>query len=119
MIRLFFIVPYPELEEKVRRVLSLHPEKDNLDAVVSSMTVEDIPDVPVGDYDAVIARGYTAQKTLSGYQQIPTIQLSISGYDLVRAVSECCETFHPKKIAVCGFGQQMYEARTIFRYHPP
>lgn len=116
MIRLFFIVPYPELEEKVRRVLSLHPEKDNLDAVVSSMTVEDIPDVPVGDYDAVIARGYTAQKTLSGYQQIPTIQLSISGYDLVRAVSECCETFHPKKIAVCGFGQQMYEARTIFRF---
>ena len=61
MIRLFFIVPYPELEEKVRRVLSLHPEKDNLDAVVTSMTVEDIPDVPVGDYDAVIARGYTAQ----------------------------------------------------------
>lgn len=115
MIRLLFIVPYPELEEKVRHVLSLHPEHDRLDAEIRTMTVEDTPDVPAGDYDAIIARGYTAQKTVARYSQIPTVQLSISGYDLIRAVSECCETFHPKKIAVFGFGRQMYEVKSICR----
>ena len=116
MIHLLFIVPYPELEEKVHHVLSRHPERAQLDVKIQTMTVEDIPDLSSDDYDAIIARGYTAQKTSDGYRQIPTIQLSISGYDLVRAVSECCETLHPKKIAVCGFGQQMYEAKTIFRF---
>ena len=86
MIRLLFIVPYPELEEKVRCVLSQHPERERLDADVQTMTVEDTPDHLAAEYDAIIARGYTAQKTLAGYSQIPTIQLSISGYDLVRAI---------------------------------
>lgn len=115
MIRLLFIVPYPQLEEKVRRVLSQHPERDRLNADIQTMTVEDTPDVPTDDYDAIIARGYTAQKTQARYTQIPTIQLSVSGYDLIRAISECCETFHPKKIAVLGFGRQIYEVKSVCR----
>ena len=105
MIRLLFIVPYPELEETVRLVLSRHPQRDLLDADIRCITVENIPEIPDDTYDAIIARGYTAMKTLDGCQRTPTIQLSITGYDLVRAVSECCETYHPRKIAVCGFGQ--------------
>ncbi len=116
MIRLLFIVPYPELEEKVRCVLSQHPERERLDADVQTMTVEDTPDHLAAEYDAIIARGYTAQKTLAGYSQIPTIQLSISGYDLVRAISECRDTYHPKKIAICGFGRQLYEAMQVCRF---
>ena len=102
MIRLLFIVPYPELEETVRLVLSRHPQRDLLDADIRCITVENIPEIPDDTYDAIIARGYTAMKTLDGCQRTPTIQLSITGYDLVRAVSECCETYHPRKIAVCG-----------------
>lgn len=116
MIRLLFIVPYPELEETVRLVLSRHPQRDLLDADIRCITVENIPEIPDDTYDAIIARGYTAMKTLDGCQRTPTIQLSITGYDLVRAVSECCETYHPRKIAVCGFGQQMYEVKTIFHF---
>lgn len=115
MIRLLFIVPYPELKEKVDYVLSHHPEKKRLDADVQVMTVEDTPDVPADEYDAIIARGYTAQKTIEKYTQIPTIGLSVSGYDIMRAISECCESYHPKKIAICGFGRQMYEAKNICR----
>lgn len=116
MIRLLFIVPYPELKEKVEYVLSHHPEKKRLDADVRVMTVEETPDVPEEGYDAIIARGYTAKKTASRYAQIPTIELSISGYDIIQAVFECCETFHPKRIAVCGFGRQLYEVDKICRY---
>lgn len=113
MIRLLFIVPYPELKEKVDYVLSHHPEKKRLNADVQVMTVEDTPDVPADEYDAIIARGYTAQKTTEKYTQIPTIGISITGYDIVRAISECCEAYHPKKIAICGFDRQIYEAKNI------
>ncbi|GLC78979.1 sigma 54-interacting transcriptional regulator [Lacrimispora brassicae] len=116
MIRLLFIVPYPELKEKVEHVLSHHTEKNRLNANIQVMTVEETPDVPTDEYDAIIARGYTARKTSSMYTQIPTIGLSISGYDVVRAISECCEAYHPKKIAVCGFSGQMYEVKNICQF---
>ncbi|WP_367567122.1 sigma 54-interacting transcriptional regulator [Lacrimispora sp.] len=115
MIRLLFIVPYPELKEKVEHVLSNHTERKRLNAHIQVMTVEETPDVPADEYDAIIARGYTARKTLSKYTQIPTIRLSISGYDMVRAISECCEIYQPKKIAVFGFSGQMYEVKSICR----
>ena len=62
MIRLLFIVPYPELKEKVEYVLSRHPERKRLNADVQVMTVENTPDVPSDEYDAVIARGYTPRR---------------------------------------------------------
>ncbi len=116
MIRLLFIVPYPELKEKVEYVLSRHPERKRLNADVQVMTVENTPDVPSDEYDAVIARGYTAHKTLSAYTQAPTISISISGYDILRAVSECCGHYHPRKIAVIGFSGQLYEVKHICRF---
>ena len=115
MIRLLFIVPYPELKEKVDYVLSLHPERDRLNVDVRVLTVEETPEFSADDYDAIIARGYTARKTTGTYSQIPTIGLTISGYDIIRAVSECQETYHPKKIAICGFSGQMYEAENVCR----
>ncbi len=113
MIRLLFIVPYPELKEKVDYVLTRHPERKRLNADVQVMTVEDTPDVPTDEYDAIIARGYTAQKTTFKYTQVPTIDISITGYDIMRAVSECCESYHPRKIAVIGFSGQLYEVKNI------
>lgn len=113
MIRLLFIVPYPELKEKVEYVLSHHQEAARLNADIRVMTVEDTPDVPTDEYDAIIARGYTARKTSSMYHQIPTISLTISGYDIIRAIHECIDRFHSKKIAICGFGGQLFEAEMV------
>lgn len=115
MVRLLFIVPYPELREKVEHVLSHHPAKKQLIADIRVMTVEETPDVPEREYDAIIARGFTARKTSDKYLQIPTIELSISGFDIINAISECCETYHPRKIAVLGFNTQMYEVKSICR----
>ena len=112
MIRLLFIVPYPELRSKVEYVLSHHKDAKRVNADICTMTVEDTPDVPTEEYDAIIARGYTARKTTSMYHQIPTINLSISGYDIIRAIHECAERFHSKKIAICGFESQLFEAET-------
>lgn len=116
MIRLLFIVPYPELKEKVEYVLDYHPEKKNLNVDVQVMTVEETPDVPAEKYDAIIARGYTARETAKMYTQIPTIGLTVSGYDIIRAMSECCELYNPKRIAICGLNGQMFEAESISKF---
>lgn len=116
MIRLLFIVPYPELKEKVEYVLFHHQEAARLNADIRVMTVEDTPDVPTDEYDAIIARGYTARKTSSMYHQIPTISLTISGYDIIRAIHECIERFHSKKIAICGFEGQLFEAEMVGKF---
>ena len=115
MIRLLMILPYPELKEIVDYVLAHHPDRERLDADVQVMTVEDTPDVPADEYDAIIARGYSAQKTIARYKNIPTICLDISGYDMLRAVIECQKLFHPGKIAICGFESRLFEAEEICR----
>ena len=71
MIRLLFIVPYPELKDKVEYVVAHHPESQRLNADIRVMTVEDTLDVPADQYDAIIARGYSALKTSAKYTQIP------------------------------------------------
>ena len=71
MIRLLVIVPYPELKEIVDYVLAHHPERERLDADVQVMTVEDTPDVPADEYDAIIARGYSAQRPLPDIRTYP------------------------------------------------
>ena len=115
MIRLLFVVPYPELEEKVRYVMRNHPSRDRLKADIRLATIENLPADISGRYDAVIARGYSARKALSAYADVPVITLSFSGYDIIRAISECVTAYGSRKIAVCGFDRQLYEAGEIGR----
>ena len=113
MIRLLFVVPYPELEEKVRYVMRQHPNRERLKADIRLATIENLPTDISGRYDAVIARGYSARKALSAYADVPVITLTFSGYDIIRAISECVTAYGSQKIAVCGFDRQLYEAGEI------
>lgn len=114
MIHLLFVVPYPELMEQVKKVVANHPEREKVNADVQALRVDEIPDIPAGTYDAIIARGYTAQKTLTKYSETtPTIRVHISGYDIIRSVYECREKYHPKKIAICGLDESLSEAAGV------
>ena len=114
MIHLLFVVPYPELMEQVKDVVANHPEREKVNADVQALRVDEIPDIPAGTYDAIIARGYAAQKTLAKYSETtPTIRVHISGYDIIRAVYECREKFHPKKIVICGSEERLTEAASV------
>lgn len=114
MIHLLFVVPYPELMEQVKEVVANHPEREKVNADVQALRVDEIPDIPAGTYDAIIARGYTAQKTLAKYSETtPTIRVHISGYDIIRSVYECREKYHLKKIAICGLDESLSEAASV------
>lgn len=113
MIRLLFIVPYPELKGTVEYIYANHPEKDLMDCDIFVSFVEDLPEIHTEDYDAVIARGYTAQRIAELYPRLPLVQLAVSGYDIVRAILDCCKAYHPNKLAVFSSESHVYEVKDI------
>lgn len=115
MIRLLFIVPYPELHGKVKNVLDYYPERHRIQADVKVLTVDETIHIQVQQYDAIIARGYSAKQLKAMYPQIPTIDLAISGYDIIQTVTECEREYHPRKIALCGVFGKLYEATDVCR----
>lgn len=115
MTRLLFIVPYPQLRETVDYVLSNYPGRGELDVEVQVYTAENLPRLNPSQYDAVIARGYTARKLAAMYRHLPVVRLNISGYDVVRALSQCCRTYQPKKVAVFSSEGQMYQVEEACR----
>ena len=115
MIRLLFIVPYPELHGKVKNVLQHYPERNRILADVQVMTVDETIHIQPEKYDAIIARGYSAKQLKTMSPQIPTIDLAISGYDIIQTVTECEREYHPKKIALCGVFGKLYEATDVCR----
>ncbi len=116
-IRLLFIVPYPELKERAEFVIRNYPNRSQISVDIRVMTVDEMPgDIAWGNYDAVIARGYSAQKTRRITDQVPVISLEISGYDIVRAIMECKEQINPDKIAIFSPDGPLYEVESVCRY---
>lgn len=115
MIRLLFIVPYPELENTIHYILENHPERRRISAKVLVRSVDEVETLSVSDYDAVIARGYSSRLLRFACPQIPVLDMVISGYDIMRTVMECKKAYGAKKIAICGFFGKIYEAADLCR----
>lgn len=109
MIHLLFVVPYPELQDKVETVLKNHPDRDNIQADVRVMMVDETTSVDPGGYDAIIARGYSAKHLKESNPQIPVIDLAITGLDIFQTVAECQQKYGAKRIAICGSFGRIYE----------
>lgn len=113
MIHILFIVPYPELQEKVKHVLAHHPQKNELAFDVQILTVDQAPHINVSSYDTIIARGFSAKELKLMYPHLPVIDLAISGYDIIRTVAECHQMFGAGRIGICGFYGKIYEASNL------
>ena len=113
--RILFISPYPELRDTVEEVFRSHPRRRDIDMEIRIMTVDQVSAKDVDAYDVVIARGLTARRVRSILPQMPFVDLTISGYDVVRTLVECRRDFGAKHIAVCGFYEKIYETATLCR----
>ena len=109
MITILFIVPYPEMKEKVEAVLAEFPPREDLQIRLETRMVDYSLDLDVSGCDAIIARGYTAESMEKKHPEIPVIRLTVSGFDVFRALRECRDRYRPEKIAVFGFRQQQFE----------
>lgn len=103
LIKIHFIVPYPELKQVLDVVFNNHRYKDKLIKTVSVVGVDEIAGVHLNDCDVVIARGYAARYLRASGIEIPIVDIVISGYDVFRSVQECKELYQPRKVAFIGF----------------
>ena len=113
--RILFISPYPELRDTVENVFRSHPRRRDIDMEIRIMTVDQVSAKDMDAYDVVIARGLTAKRVRSILPQMPFVDLTISGYDVVRTLAECRRDFGAKHIAICGFYEKIYETETLRR----
>lgn len=109
MIRLLFIVPYPELQSKIEAILQNHPAKSFVQPTIISEMAEHIDRLNY-DCDAIVARGYTANKLTNLLPNIPVIELPITSYDILRSVRECLSLYRPDRIAIIGSYKEPHDA---------
>ncbi len=109
MVRILFVVPTPEMEEKVYYVLEHHRRKSEMDVTVRVCSAKDAESLNASLYNVIIARGYMADRVNALFPDAILIRINITGFDYVRALLKCREKWHPEKVAICGFEQQLSE----------
>ncbi len=102
-IEITFILPYEKLKDIVHEVLHEHPYRDVIRMNVY-LTDSHRPKAAQLDVasDVIIARGITVPLLKKHGPRVPVIEMSVTGYDVIKAVAECLRLFQPGKIACIG-----------------
>lgn len=111
MMRILFIVPYPELRGIIATVLKHFRDNEKISVDIDVKRVEEVEKQQLKNleqYDAIIARGYSALLTTERYKNIPTIRLNISSFDILQSVKICVERYHASNIALIVTDRKLY-----------
>jgi transcriptional regulator, propionate catabolism operon regulatory protein len=101
LVKVTFIIPYDDITDEVHKLLSgVNEEGIAFETTQIIGTYE--PKLKEFDSDIVIARGVTFLALKSNLQNVSTIEIVVTGYDVIRAIDECKAKYNPKKIAVIG-----------------
>ena len=112
MIHMLFIVPYPELQERVQEIFLHHPANATIQSRIISEMAEHIDRLEY-DYDVVVARGYTAHRLSQRLSDVPIVELPITSYDILRAVQECQAAGRYRRIAIIGSYDKYHDAELL------
>lgn len=106
------LIPYTTLKNTVVQAIrqTKIPPQVTIEPVV--IAVEELADIDVTDADVVIARGYTAQQIRRQIPSLIIVELEITGYDVMRALSSLQMLPPPRKVGFCG-GYSMMEGCKI------
>ncbi|MDR3588173.1 MAG: sigma 54-interacting transcriptional regulator [Negativicutes bacterium] len=102
-IEITFILPYERLKDIVHEVLDEHPYRDviKMDVYLTDAHRPKAAQLRVSS-DVVIARGITVPLLKQHGPRVPVIEMSVTGYDVIKAVGECVKRFNPGKVACVG-----------------
>ncbi len=115
MIKILFVVPYPEIGNTVTKLYEkfCDKEKVKLDIILSKLEELEKRDFSTIDADVIVARGYTSTLLKNKKLSIPIITLNISVYDAISAIDECREKYSSKKIGFVGHYQAFSNLETL------
>lgn len=107
MFTIEFIAPYKNLVATVETAFAEHPKREEIKHVVNFRGVPEIRrSTLVGDI--FIARGLTASYLNQLWKDATVIELPMSGYDILRAMSEGVRLYGSKSIALIATANAIY-----------
>ncbi len=107
MFTIEFIVPYEKLVGVVQEAFAEHPKKVEIRSLVNRVGIDAIKQTELSG-DIFIARGLTASYLTQLQQKGLVVELPMSGYDILRAMSEGVEKYDAKNIALIATPNAVY-----------
>jgi propionate catabolism operon transcriptional regulator len=108
LVKITFIIPHQEIEAKVHAFISEIREER---IVFSTTHIVGTQEAFLSecDSDIVIARGITYLALKRNLLNVSVIEISITGYDIIRALDACKKQYQAKKIAIIAAESIIYE----------
>jgi len=110
--KITFVIPYPEIRPVVESTFAEQQTGEWELEIILAMGVKEIVRQNIVS-DVVIARGVTAAALKRILPDTPTVELQVSGYDIMRAIKECQQRFGARKIGIFGSEEMLYGAKGI------
>lgn len=116
MVHIVFLAPYPELQATVQAVFA---QRSDHTSITYEVRVDQYNNdiTPSFEGDVIIARGYTAAR-LKKNQQVLSVELKTSGYDVIAAVDACLHTGQYTRIAAVGALNMIRGVENVARVYP-
>ena len=102
MLKILLVAPYAHLADLARQLGRVQPHRDVVLDVVEAIGVKCVDELDL-DADVVISRGATAsalRQRLSPH--VPVVELYVTGYDVIRSVHRCKQSYRPARIVAVG-----------------
>jgi propionate catabolism operon transcriptional regulator len=112
LVKITFIIPHQEIEAKVHASLSEISEERivfNTTHIVGTQETF----LSECDSDIVIARGITYLALKRNLPNVSVIEITVTGYDIIRALATCKKQYHAKKIAIIAAESIIYEEGSL------
>lgn len=112
MIKILFIIPYKDIEIKVKNLIKdVKDERVQIETTHVIGTQESL--IHESNADIIIARGVTCLALKKKRKDISTIEIAVTGYDIIRAINSCKKKFNARKIAIIGPESIVYEVNSL------
>jgi len=110
--KITFVIPYPEIRPVVESIFAEQQDGEWELETILTLGVRGIVRQKIVS-DVVIARGVTAAALKRILPDTPTVELQVSGYDIMRAVKECQQRFGARRIGIVGSAEMLYGAKGV------
>lgn len=114
MFHVLLVVPYPQMEETVKKIYHNYFEKQDFCVDIRVIPVEEIEKTLLNEtYDLLIGRGKSAALLKRMYSDTSVLEIPFTGYDIMRSLQKAREQFHFKKAAVIVSAADNHDERVL------
>ncbi|ONI40490.1 hypothetical protein AN639_10980 [Candidatus Epulonipiscium fishelsonii] len=113
MFRVLFIVPYDAIQIEVDEVIRKHQNTQIVMETTHVIGVKETMALNLDVYDLVIARGITYATLKKVYPDKHLIEISVTGYELIKGISDAKKKYNPDKVAVVGWKDMIASIREL------